>query len=237
MTTKRYPPADELNLLKGKGLVPADNVGCFLRLAQFDVIVPGSFDFYFGPERLRELKGFIESTETIKPDMYSPVRVLGSNLTMAPVHVDPNNPPNATGDSKAKLGNLPGSGSSIPEAVLPTVVLPWMRAVRVKNAIGPISPAPFNPAAMPDLFDDDSLKCFKQWLGIPGIPPPAPSTCSAGNLQLTGKDKKGVYTFSKNYLTVKLSSDAPGFNEVLSPALYSQIGADPRLLDLGNLPG
>src|SRR5260370_35038985 len=48
-------------LRQGWGFVPADNVGCFLVREKYTAVVPGKHDFYFGPERLRELVRFLAS--------------------------------------------------------------------------------------------------------------------------------------------------------------------------------
>src|SRR6185437_3989760 len=53
------PLLDKLD--DGDGTIPTDNVACFLRRAGYAAIVPGKYDFYYGPERLRELARFLAS--------------------------------------------------------------------------------------------------------------------------------------------------------------------------------
>lgn len=73
-------------LVRGVGTIPTDNVGCFLRHAGYAAIVPGKYDFYFGPERLRELARFLASKEEFGPDgktiAFKPVQMLGANLVI-----------------------------------------------------------------------------------------------------------------------------------------------------------
>jgi hypothetical protein len=187
----KLQPSDESVLLRGGGRVPADNVGCFLRLVQFDAIVPGAHDFYFGAERLRELKGFLESSNPQLPDFYHPVRMLGSNLTMQPVRRQPGQPPAA-----AKL-QVDKPGTPEPQAVIPAVVLPWMRAIRIKNAITITPPSP----AVPDvtrLFKNDDEDCFNSWLGVEGARAPM-GRCAQRELTL------GPYTLTKNFSSVSIA--------------------------------
>ncbi len=90
------PLLDKLG--KGEGTIPTDNVACFLRRAGYAAIVPGKYDFYFGPERLRELARFLADSgkEAVsgpdgrqvdgsdgKPEWkFSPVEMLGANLVI-----------------------------------------------------------------------------------------------------------------------------------------------------------
>jgi len=45
--------------LKPEDLIPADNVGCFIREMDYAALVPGPHDFYFGPDRLRLMAKFL----------------------------------------------------------------------------------------------------------------------------------------------------------------------------------
>src|SRR5208282_915671 len=67
-------------LSNGDGTIPTDNVACFLRRAGYAAIVPGKYDFYYGPERLRELARFLASPE--EAGGYRPVEMLGANLVI-----------------------------------------------------------------------------------------------------------------------------------------------------------
>jgi hypothetical protein len=67
-------------LQNGEGTIPTDNVACFLRRAGYAAIVPGKSDFYYGPERLRELARFLASPE--EAGRFKPVEMLGANLVI-----------------------------------------------------------------------------------------------------------------------------------------------------------
>jgi hypothetical protein len=67
---------------RGWGFVPTDNVACFLKLEGYDAVVPGKHDFYFGPERLRELAHFLASTADSAGHPLHPVQMLGTNLVV-----------------------------------------------------------------------------------------------------------------------------------------------------------
>jgi len=82
-------------LAAGRGLIPMDNVGCFLAAARFSAVVPGKHDFYFGTERVRQLARFMAS---IKKDGYQPVQMLGANLVIKTARLDGNQAPAATED-------------------------------------------------------------------------------------------------------------------------------------------
>jgi hypothetical protein len=80
---KLKDPANETlreQIESGKGTIPSDNVACFLRRAGYAAIVPGKHDFYFGPERLRQLARFLARPE--EDGGFKPVQMLGANLVM-----------------------------------------------------------------------------------------------------------------------------------------------------------
>lgn len=64
----------------GLGTIPTDNVACFLRRAGYSAVVPGKHDFYFGPERLRQLARFLARPS--ENGDFEPVQMLGANLVM-----------------------------------------------------------------------------------------------------------------------------------------------------------
>lgn len=82
ISDKRYPEHGRLvgALRKGDGTIPTDNVSCFLRRAGYAAIVPGKYDFYYGPERLRELARFLASDP--EGEKFKPVQMLGANLVI-----------------------------------------------------------------------------------------------------------------------------------------------------------
>jgi hypothetical protein len=132
------PVSDAMNLtLAGKADLPSDNVACFLQLENFDAITPGPHDFYYGPERLRQLEKFLRDSHGTS---YPGVRVLSANLSLQTKYVDPNNPgqeDSAKPSSSKGAGSKPTSSTDRerPEIVIPKVVLPWIRRVIVKNAV------------------------------------------------------------------------------------------------------
>jgi hypothetical protein len=131
---------------QGKEPVPFDNVGCFLRRAGFDAVVPGKHDFHFGAERLRELARYLSSTG--KPaageadNQESPVVMLGTNIVIrTELHVKPD--PDAAGgsglDVKTKTTIQPTDGAERDISFqLPATVLPWMRTWLLANTGGAI---------------------------------------------------------------------------------------------------
>ncbi len=107
----------------GWSTVPADNVACFLRLAGYDALVPGKHDFYFGPERLREIARFLVSGEGHK------VQLLAANLVISSSVA--NRAPRLP-DYLKKLPYRTSGGGARPD--LPAIVLPWLREIKVRNA-------------------------------------------------------------------------------------------------------
>lgn len=114
---------------ENKGTIPSDNVGCFLRLMGFQAVVPGEQDFYFGPERLRQLARFLAAPQN---GPYAPVQMLAANLTIV---TTPHNPP-----VPLPAGTLPEQvqralrASSAVKIELPQHVMPWLRSVQVTAA-------------------------------------------------------------------------------------------------------
>ncbi|HVS83788.1 MAG TPA: 5'-nucleotidase C-terminal domain-containing protein [Pyrinomonadaceae bacterium] len=74
-------------LREGNGTIPTDNVGCFLYAAGYAAVVPGQYDFYFGPERVRELARFMAGLP--KRGDTEPPQMLGANLVIKTVRVEP----------------------------------------------------------------------------------------------------------------------------------------------------
>lgn len=62
--------------------IPADNVGCFLRAAGYDAIVPGSLDFYYGPERLRAMAKFLYDAKPHQGQAMHQTAVVAANLAV-----------------------------------------------------------------------------------------------------------------------------------------------------------
>ena len=76
---RNVPAPLETRIKSGLGTIHTDNVGCFLRAAGYAGIVPGKHDFYFGPERVRQLARFLADAN--KYD-FKPVQMLGANLVL-----------------------------------------------------------------------------------------------------------------------------------------------------------
>ncbi len=66
---------------KGWGTIPTDNVACFMSYVHYDAIVPGKEDFYYGPERLRELARLL-ATPHRADDPFQSVQMLASNMVI-----------------------------------------------------------------------------------------------------------------------------------------------------------
>ncbi len=102
--------------------IDGDAVANFLKNAGYDALVPGKHDFYFGPERLRQIARLLEA---------SGVRMLASNLVIRAERVKAV----ATLDAKAKFRspNFERKHGSL-NIKLPDYVLPWMRRVHIDNS-------------------------------------------------------------------------------------------------------
>jgi hypothetical protein len=91
----------------------ADNVGCFLRLAGYDAVVPGKHDFYFGPERLREYARYLKQGP-------AQTTMLGANLAIKTTSV-------------ISAKKTPPLKNQL-KLDLPDVIFPWMRNFTVQGA-------------------------------------------------------------------------------------------------------
>lgn len=86
------------NIADGYGTIPTDNVGCFLRAARFDAVVPGKHDFYFGAERVRGFARFLAGTNTANGSY--PVQMLGANLVLRTVPIVAQKTPSSVAEDK-----------------------------------------------------------------------------------------------------------------------------------------
>jgi hypothetical protein len=112
-------------LVTGTNTIPSDNVACYLAAAGYTAVVPGKHDFYFGPERLRQLARFMADT---KETGLGPVQMLGTNLVIKTSLI---NPPEVAQDKKkwgwpenVSVLNVADGGE----------VYPWLTHARVKLA-------------------------------------------------------------------------------------------------------
>jgi hypothetical protein len=145
-----HSPATNADLQLGKSTIPADNVGCFLSYVHYDALVPGKHDFYYGPERLRQLARFMAgiSNENVNKRDFAPVQMLAANLMIktswandhAPIP-DSGKPPFSFATKYWQVPLPPGSAASsyrnleIADFTEGGFAFPWMRLVRV-NAMG-----------------------------------------------------------------------------------------------------
>ena len=96
-------------------VIEGDAVAQFLLDANYDALVPGKHDFYFGAERLRQISRFLARQP-------KPTQMLGTNLVITGKLFDP---PNRIPDRFRKK-NFTTTGSGV-TFTLPTTVLPWIR--------------------------------------------------------------------------------------------------------------
>lgn len=105
--------------------IPGETVADWVAATGYRALVPGKHDFYFGPERLREISRLLETKN---------VRVLGVNLLIAATRLDP---PEKRLDYMWTRNYLKSYGAV--KLKLPKKVLPWIREIEVeglKNSLG-----------------------------------------------------------------------------------------------------
>lgn len=137
----------ETDARQGLGVIPTDNVACFLSRAHYDAVVPGKHDFYFGPERLRELARFLAN---IKPDGpkgsnagFLPVQMLGANMVIKTKWADADDHKPVPDREKRNLGFVTqfatdsktdtGHSLKITSISDGDEVFPWMRKVKITS--------------------------------------------------------------------------------------------------------
>ena len=121
-------------LTAGRDEVASDNVACFLRLMGFGAIVPGQEDFYYGPERLRQLARFLARAGDRN---YRPVQMLAENLVISAA--ERKQPPRlprsllrpAVRDALQDKGPI--------RFELPSDVLPWLKWVSATGSVDGMS--------------------------------------------------------------------------------------------------
>jgi 5'-nucleotidase-like protein len=82
---KKYPVLHQ-RLVNGTNTIPSDNVACYLAAAGYVAVVPGKHDFYFGPERLRQLARFMADKSA---NGLNPVQMLGANIVIKSSLINP----------------------------------------------------------------------------------------------------------------------------------------------------
>ena len=144
----KVPSDIAANERRGNGTIPTDNVACFLSYVHYDAIVPGKEDFYYGPERLRQLARLLAGPP--KPGFQS-VQMLASNLVIKTSWAADHSP--IPDRQKSSLGFIPLDSSKaqgsleIEDFTDGGFVYPWLQFVRVKvrgeNANAPTAPTVF----------------------------------------------------------------------------------------------
>jgi len=119
---KKYPTLDD-RLQNGTNDVPSDNVACYLAAAGYAAVVPGKHDFYFGPERLRQLARFMADGEKTG---FNPVHMLGANLVIKTSLIKP---PEVAEEEKKWAWP---EGSPLLNVDDGSEVYPWLTHARVK---------------------------------------------------------------------------------------------------------
>jgi len=118
----------EYQVHHSEATIRADNVACFLAEAGFKAIVPGKHDFYFGPERVRQLARLLASMDRPndypKPEEYVAVQMLGANLVIktSRVEASPPTPDQETWEWPVSVMNLQDGKS----------VYPWFSSIQVR---------------------------------------------------------------------------------------------------------
>jgi hypothetical protein len=141
------PSTSRQTLMHGK--VPSDNVACFMRLANINAVVPGQHDFYFGPDRVRQLARFLAQPPS---SVYKPVQMLAANLSIVSSAHHPASP--ASIDRlRPAVRNALKSSTSI-RIDLPAAVMPWLQTVSV---ISPDAASVYDCPANPTNPRDFSL--------------------------------------------------------------------------------
>ena len=108
--------------------VASDNVACFLRLMNFNAVLPGEQDFYYGPERLRELARFLASPQSGR---YQPVQMLAANLI---IHSSVRNQAARLPSSELPPAIEQALNSDAPVRFsLPSGVMPWLPAIALSG--------------------------------------------------------------------------------------------------------
>ncbi len=184
-------PRLQSELSAGYGWVAEDNVACFLKTAQYDAIVPGKFDFYFGPERLRQLARLLASGG--KEGLGS-VQMLGSNLVIS-TRERSANPRIPDWLQKNAPEGIPAEfGAEIKRG---DVVLPWLRTIRLghkKDNQGRVLPQTLEICRPPSTADSERPDAAKALQA-----PKEPASCTA-LLEFTNAQGESAYRMPDNFV-------------------------------------
>lgn len=144
--TDKKTPGLYSTLLNHGTTIPADNVGCFIRTAGYDAIVPGTIDFEAGPEHLIAMARFLMDDHKNLPK----TAMLGANLAFSTAmpEAKPRIPLYQIEhtfegiEAQRKKDHLPSyqvvfppqKNQPVPTPKLPVVVFPWLHEVDITNA-------------------------------------------------------------------------------------------------------
>ena len=223
LTTHNWIPDDTVApnsplssaLEAGAGILPADNVGCFLKRAAFDAIVPGKHDFYYGPERLRMLARFLKTSTD--GHVFRPVEMLAANLAVTTTRPEAyprvpayqiqetlNHRFKKTGEPAFSIFLPPDPNVPLPQADLPDQVLPWKRKFVIKNALDLFDPTctSKNPA--------DCRRYLTEFVDPKIVTPPAAGVMSITHATTTTPLAFTVQPKFDQALLCKAADPAPG---------------------------
>jgi hypothetical protein len=114
--------------------IASDNVACFLRFMGFDAVVPGQQDFYYGPERLRQIARFLAQPGE---GPYHPVQMLGANLIVSSA-LRKANPPLGPSELPAPIRSALENAAPF-RFEIPSTVLPWIARIGLQGSAQALS--------------------------------------------------------------------------------------------------
>jgi hypothetical protein len=159
-----------------------DNVGCFFFQAGYDALVPGKDDFYFGPERLRQIAGRLAKARAQaiaksenKPEEPHPALMLASNMMLKTGYLKK---PSDIQDSDKDLHFVPGMPIGIKSLDISDngTIPPFTRQIRFEistssfySIVDPDPEKSFDPFLCPvnkddglDLLNPDECESSKE---------------------------------------------------------------------------
>jgi len=116
----------------GLGTIPSDNVACFLRRAGYAAVVPGKHDFYFGPERVRQLARFLARPS--ENGDFKPVQMLGANLVMKTEPIESTSVSNRVKEKHITFVDWPSGDYPVLNLGDGGSVYPWFSVVKIQLA-------------------------------------------------------------------------------------------------------
>ena len=146
---------------EGKNTIPSDNVACYLVAEGYDAVVPGKHDFYFGPERLRQLARFMADKQATGSNV---VQMLGANLVIKTSLISP---PEVAEDKKKWEWPEQFSLVNVADG---KEVYPWLTHARVK--LVDFTPHSEVPVHLRDFIKHEVSTETELRAAINGIQPP-----------------------------------------------------------------